>query len=181
MTGTSNLDRAVEDFRSARRIAVAGFSRSGQSPANFILKRMESAGQETFAVNPAAPSIEGRACYPDLRSIPGGVDAVFVATPPAATEKLVRECADLGIRQVWVHRALGRGSCSPEAAAICRECGISLIDGACPLMYYPPVDFFHRCFRTILRFTGGLPRPEGQTSAAGPGRPGDAGHGRRGG
>lgn len=159
MKTESNLDRAVDRFMAARRIAVAGFSRHPQSPANLVYRRLAAAGHEVFAVNPAASEIDGETCHPDLKSIPGALEAVFVATAPRATEQVVRECADFGIGQVWIHRAFGHGSCSAEAARLCHERGISLIDGACPLMFYPPVDIFHRCFRTVLRLTGGLPRP----------------------
>ena len=76
----SNLDRAVRGFLAAHRVAVAGFSRRKQSPANAVYHRLAAAGHEVFAVNPAASVIEGRTCHPDLKSIPGGVDAVFIAT-----------------------------------------------------------------------------------------------------
>ena len=32
-----------------------------------------------------------------------------------------------------------------------------LIAGACPMMYYTPVDAGHRCVRWMMRITGGLP------------------------
>ena len=43
----------------------------------------------------------------NLKSIPGGVDAVVIATRPQLAEATVRECADLGIKHVWMHRAFG--------------------------------------------------------------------------
>ena len=30
-------------------------------------------------------------------------------TPPAATDQVVRECADAGVKRVWMHRGAGRG------------------------------------------------------------------------
>jgi hypothetical protein len=47
----------------------------------------------------------------------------------------MRECAELGIDHVWMHRGFGGGSVSPSAAAYGRAHGIHVIDGACPCMF----------------------------------------------
>jgi hypothetical protein len=49
-------------------------------------------------------------------------------------------------------------SVSAEAVALCQQHGISLIAGACPMMYCAPVDFGHRCMRWMMGATGGLPQ-----------------------
>ena len=69
-----------------------------------------------FAVNPNADQIEGDPSYRDLRSIPGGVGAVVIATRPEIAEETMRECAELGIKHVWTHRGPGAGSVSEAAA-----------------------------------------------------------------
>ena len=153
----ARLDDAVREFLGRKRIAVAGVSRGGALPANAIYKKLRGAGYDVFAVNPAAIEVEGGRCYPNLRAIPGGVEAVVIATPPEAADALVHECADLGIRHVWMHRSFGQGSVSASAAALGREKGLSVIDGACPMMYVNP-DVGHRCIRWILKVTGGLPK-----------------------
>lgn len=43
---------------------------------------------------------------------------------------------------------------SPEAVALCREHGIEVVDGACPLMFSEPVGWFHRVHRVGRRLTG---------------------------
>lgn len=156
----SSLDDTVRDFLSQKRLAVAGVSRGGRDAANAIFRKLRDTGHEVFPVNPNAREIEGTTCYPDLRSIPGGVEGVVISTAPEATGQVVRECAELGIRRVWMHRALGAGSVSREAARFCRERGITVIDGACPMMYCEPVDAGHRCLRWFMKVTGQLPRPE---------------------
>ena len=57
-----------------------------------------------------------------------------------------------------MHRGVGAGSVSETAAAYGREQGIEVIDGGCPLMFEPTADFAHRCMRTVLTWTGGVPR-----------------------
>src|SRR5512133_3849563 len=153
----SKLDEMIADFLAQRRIAVAGVSRTGESVGNPIAKKLAEAGHEVFPVNPQAEEIDGMRCYHDLQSIPGGIEAVVIATHPRDTMDVVRECVELGVRRVWMHRAFGAGSCSDEAIAECRGAGINVIAGACPMMYVPPVDVGHRCFKWVMKVTGKLP------------------------
>lgn len=154
------LKQAATDFLSRNRIAVAGVSRSGGAShgANVLYKGLRDAGYQVFAVNPNADEVEGDPCYRDLKSIPGGVDAVVVGTAPAHSAEVVRDCAELGVGQVWLHRSFGGGSVSDEAVEVGREAGITVIAGACPMMYLPKADFGHRCMRVVLGLTGGLPK-----------------------
>ncbi|MFQ6044753.1 MAG: CoA-binding protein [Gemmatimonadales bacterium] len=157
MAQTKTLSEAVGDFLAQQRIAVAGVSRGGGF-ANAIYRRLRDTGHKVLPVNPNAVAVEGDACYPDIKSIPGGVDALFIATTPAAAESLVRECSETGVSKVWMHRSFGAGSVSGAAVRVCRENGITVIPGGCPLMFYEPVDFGHKCMRWVLRLTGGLPQ-----------------------
>jgi predicted CoA-binding protein len=103
-------------------------------------------------------SFEGDRCYPNVQSIPGGVDGVVVITRPEVTERIVRDCGDAGVRRVWMHQSLAKGSSvSPEAVEFCRQRGISVIAGACPMMYGPGVDFGHTCMRVFMKVAGKLP------------------------
>ena len=92
-----------------------------------------------FAVNPNADTVEGDACYQDLKSIPGDVDAVVIATRPGIAEDTMREVCRPGIRHVWMHRALGEGSVSDPATQYGRERGITVIDGVVRACSIPPL------------------------------------------
>jgi predicted CoA-binding protein len=155
----STLQEAVDDFLSQERIAVAGVSRTKGEAANIVYKKLRGSGYRVFAVNPSAETVEGDPCYADLSSIPDGVTAVVIATHPRVAAQVVRECAALGVRKVWMHRSFGQGSVSEEAIDLCREEGITAIPGGCPMMYCKPVDPGHKCLRWLLRFTGRLPQP----------------------
>ena len=147
----SAVPALVADFLAQKRIVVAGVSRDGVQPANAVYRRLRRAGYDVAAVNPNAEVVEGDPCYPDLFSVPGLIDGVVVATPPEATDDLVAECVRLGVPRVWMHRAFGRGSVSQRAVDCCREHGIEVIPGGCPMMYCEPVDLGHRCMRWMLR------------------------------
>jgi acyl-CoA synthetase (NDP forming) len=93
-----------------------------------------------------------------VQSIPGGVDAIVIATRPQVTEQIVRGCAAAGVRRVWMHQSTAKGSSvSAEAVEYCRQHDIGVIAGACPMMFGPGVDFGHACMRVFLKLTGGLP------------------------
>ncbi len=147
----STLIEKVNDFLSQKKIAVAGVSRNARGEAaNLIFKKLKATGYQVYPVNPKTDMVEGERCYPDLSAIPVKVDGVVICTPPSATELLVKECAELGIQQVWMHRAFGTGSVSHTATRFCEQNHITVIAGACPMMYCQPVDFGHKCIRWIL-------------------------------
>jgi predicted CoA-binding protein len=156
----TSLDMKVNDFLAQKRIAVVGVSREngGHAAANLIYRRLKKTGHDVFAVNPNMQAFDGDRCYPNVRSIPGPIDGVVIVTRPEITERVVRECGDAGVRRVWMHRGMGKGSSvSENAAAYCRQHDITVIAGACPMMYGPGVDLGHTCMRWVLRLTRGLP------------------------
>src|SRR5262245_32569459 len=159
MAGTT-LEAKIQDFLSQKRIAVAGVSRdnSHHPVGNLIYHRLKKTGHDVFAVNPHLQSFEGDRCYPDLQSIPGGVGGVVIITRPEATERLVRDCNDAGVHRVWMHQSMAKGSSvSPGAVEYCHQHGISVIAGACPMMFGEGVDFGHACMRVMMKLTGVLP------------------------
>ncbi|MFW2383387.1 MAG: CoA-binding protein [Acidimicrobiales bacterium] len=153
------IKEAASDFLSHKRIAVTGVSRDPQGHgSNTVYQRLRSRGYDVFAVNPNANQVEGDVCYTDLASIPGGVEAVVIGTRPELAEGTIRECEELGVHDVWMHRGPGGGSVSTAATEYGREHGMRVIDGGCPLMFGPTADFGHKCMRGILKLTGAVPR-----------------------
>lgn len=153
------MSEAARSFLANRRIAVTGVSReAGGHGSNAVYQRLRSRGYEVFAVNPNAERVEGDVAYPSLAAIPDGVDAVVIATRPELAEGTIRECIDLGIGQVWMHRGPGAGSVSDSAAALGREAGLTVIDGGCPCMFDPAADVGHKVFKFFLSLSGSVPR-----------------------
>lgn len=150
---------AAREFLGFKRIAVTGVSRSPQDHgSNVVYKRLRERGYEVFAVNPNAGRVEGDRAYADLKSIPGGVDAVVIGTRPESADATMRECVELGIKHVWMHRGVGPGSVSTSAAAYGREHGVKVIPGGCPLMFDPVGDGGHKAMKFWFTLTGAVPR-----------------------
>ena len=151
------IKEAASEFLSKKRVAVTGVSRAPKTHgSNTIYKRLRERGYDVFAVNPNATEVEGDQCYASLSSIPGGVDAVVIGTRPDRAEGTMHECAELGIKHVWMHRGPGGGSVSETATAYGREHGIAVIDGGCPCMFEPTADFGHKVMRVL--YSGHVPK-----------------------
>ncbi len=157
--GRKTVREAATEFLANKRIAVTGVSRKPEGHgSNAVYLRLRQRGYDVFAVNPNAEEVEGDRCYHDLKSIPGGVGVVVIGTRPETAATTMRECADLGIRQVWMHRSFGAGSVSDAATEYGRAHGITVIDGGCPLMFDPTADPAHKAMRFIFTATGKVPK-----------------------
>ena len=153
------IKEAAGEFLAEHRVAVTGVSRHPKGHgSNVVYQRLRSRGYEVFAVNPNADEVEGDRCYHDVRSIPGGVDAVVIATSPEHADETMRECVELGVKHVWMHQGPGRGSVSASAAEYGREHGVAVIDGGCPCMFGPTADAGHKAMRAAFTITHHIPR-----------------------
>ena len=155
----TTIKEAATEFLAHKRVAVTGVSRTpGSHGSNVVYKRLRERGYDVFAVNPNAEIVEGDRAYHDLSSIPGGVEAVVIGTRPEIAEQTMGECAELGIKHVWMHRGPGAGSVSETATVYGRERGISVIDGGCPCMFGPTADPGHKAMRLLFTLTGNVPK-----------------------
>lgn len=156
MTRIISLKEAAEQFLSYKRIAVAGVSRKKKDAANLIYLTLRKRGYQVFAVNPNADELEGDPCYKSLADIPGGAEALVIALAPEKTKLIARDAVAAGVKAVWMHKSFG-DSVSEEAVSLCREAGMLVLPGGCPMMFSKPVDFGHLCIRGMLSVFGRIP------------------------
>ena len=157
------LDHLVQDFLAQKKIAVVGISDKRDTGCNLAYSNFKKHGYQVYAVNPRITSYENEACYPDLKSIPDKVDAVFVLASPKVTEQIVQQCAELGIKHVWMHcmmgtkpgLAAGMSSVSQSAVEVCKANGIAVIPGSCPNQFLEP-DLGHKMMRGLFGMFGFL-------------------------
>jgi hypothetical protein len=153
------MNEAASAFLANKRIAVTGVSRNPQGHgSNAVYQRLRSRGYDVFAVNPNAETVEGDPSYPNLKSIPDGVDAVVIATNPERAGATIAECAELGIKHVWMHRGPGQGSVDPDVARYGRSVGLEVIDGGCPCMFAETADVGHKIMKFFMSLSGNVPR-----------------------
>ena len=149
--------QAIESFLSCRRIAVLGVSRDPKDFSRSLFRAFVERGYDVVPVNPNGGEAEGRPCARSLAGVAPPVEGALLLTPPSATAQAVRDCAEAGVRRVWMHRGGGAGAVSPEAVALCRERGIEVVDGECPFMFLPGAGWVHGVHRFFRRLGGRLP------------------------
>lgn len=150
--------QTIEDFLAQNRIAMVGISRD---PANFsvsVFRELCRRGYDVVPVNPNTAEVQGRRCFARIQDVQPAVKAALLMTSPEVTETVVRDCAEAGVRKLWMHRAGGKGAVSQKAVAFCEEQGMQVVPGECPLMLLPGTAGVHRLHGHIRKITGRYPR-----------------------
>ena len=148
----------IQDFLAQPRIAVAGVSHRPNDFSRTLFREFRNRGYDMVAVNPGAAEIDGAPCYPRIQDVRPGVENVVVMTSAAAAGAVVRDCAAAGVKRVWLYRAGGAGAVSEEAVALCREQGIAVIRGECPLMFLRNTGGIHRFHGWLRKIFGKYPQ-----------------------
>jgi predicted CoA-binding protein len=159
MTAHKSSLQAIQEFLAQKRIAMVGVSRSPKDFSAMLFEDLCRRGYDMVAVNPAAPTVLGRPSYARVQDIQPAVQGALLMTSAAATPAVVADCAEAGIRRIWMYRAAGQGAVDEKAVASCREQGIQVIPGECPYMFLTPsAGFVHSAHGFLLKLTGNYPR-----------------------
>lgn len=149
----------INEFLDLSSIAVVGISSSKPTVANGVYKKLRSGRRTVYAVGRNSSTFDGGPCYPDLASLPAPAMGVFIAARPENVEQLIDECIARNIGTVWIHNMGGTSSSAAVSQSViqkCRDHGIALIPGACPMMFVDNADVGHRCIKWFLSVTGRL-------------------------
>jgi len=146
------MNPLIDNFVGSKRIAVVGMSRSGKKFGNMASKELQAKGYEIFPVHPEAKEIDGFTCYPDLKSLNGKVDGVWISIPPKNVSLVLEEAAEIGLKNIW----LQQGAWSAEVQQTIDQLKLSVVSKKCIMMYAPPVKSVHKFHRTIVGIFGKL-------------------------
>ena len=128
----------IEKFVGDRNIALIGVSDIKQKFGNALLHELTKKGYTLFPVHPTLREVEGIKCFPDVKSLPCHVNNLIVVVNPLETEQIITQLKDSPIERVWMHRGVGKGAGSAAAVEACKENGIEVVYGFCPLMFFSP-------------------------------------------
>ena len=143
----------IEDFLSAKNIAVVGVSGSGKKFGAAVYRDLKQKGLNVFAVNPKGGFLDGDKLFASLDTVPEKLDAAVIVVPPKAAEKVVAQASQLGIKNVW----LQPGAESDASIEKGLENDLNVIHGECILMHAGPVTSIHKVHRFINKVFGKLP------------------------
>lgn len=144
----------IQEFLGHKRLAIVGVSHDPQDFTRSLFQEFQRRGYDVVPVNPLVDEVAGQRCYARVGDIDPAVESAMLMTKPAATERVVRECQEAGIRHIWMYRGVGTGAVSPQAVAFCKANGISLVAGECPFMFLPETAWFHRFHGICRKLTG---------------------------
>jgi uncharacterized protein len=147
----------IQDFLGQKRLAVVGVSRQPKDFSHTLFRELRKRGYDAVPVNPEAEQIDEQRCYARLQAVQPPVDAALLMTSPSATDQVVRDCAEAGIKRVWMYRAAGAGAVSPAAVKFCEDRGITVVPGECPYMFLSGGGWFHHLHGFVRKITGSYP------------------------
>jgi predicted CoA-binding protein len=102
--------------------------------------------------------VDGQACYRRVQDVVPKPDAALLCTVPGVTDVVVKDCAEAGIRHIWMYRGGGGGAVSATAIQFCRSEGISVVEGECPFMFLPNTAGVHRFHGFVKKLFGKYPK-----------------------
>jgi predicted CoA-binding protein len=115
----------IEAFLASTSFAVIGASTDRSKYGNKVLRCYMQHRRKAYPVNPRSPEVEGLRAYPSIEALPEPVQAISVITPPAATERVVRDAHAAGVQHVWMQP----GAESDEAIRTAETLGMNVIAG----------------------------------------------------
>lgn len=125
---SAETDLAETLLSQIETIAVVGLSRSFHKDSQFVARYLQNAGYTIIPVNPGADEILGKKAYPDLKSIPGEVDAVDVFLPPEILPEAVDQALEIQPKAIWLQLGTGKNPAEKEKAD---KAGIPLFENRC--------------------------------------------------
>ena len=125
------IEKQIEQFLLSPVFAVIGASTNRDKYGNKVLRCYQQNDRPVIPVNPKEKQIEGINCVASVADLPTEIESISVITPPEITEKIVKQAAAKGIKNIWMQP----GAESPAAVQYCVEQGINVIaDGSCLLV-----------------------------------------------
>jgi len=126
-------------------LALIGATNNIWKSGGFFLKSLIDHGfrGQVYPINPRESEISGLRAYPTVLDIPGEVDLAIMTIPAPATEEVMLQCAQKGIKFVIIHSA-GFGETGDEGREledrviqIARQGGVRVVGPNCMGIYSP--------------------------------------------
>src|SRR3954452_4247565 len=100
------MNQISEILQTARTIAVVGLSGKRFRPSYGVAEYMQRAGYRIIPVNPNERQVLGETCYPDLDSVPDGVDIVDIFRRSEFVPEIVEAAIRKGAKTIWMQEGV---------------------------------------------------------------------------
>jgi uncharacterized protein len=148
----------ITEFLAQKRLAMIGVSRKPRHFSRGLFREFKKRGHECVCVNPSAFEIEGTTTYPCIQDITPRVEAAILMVPPTALEEAVHDCAETGVKRIWIVPGKDGKPVKLCVLSYCESAGISVIHGVCPHMFLPNNGFPHNLHGFVMRIAGHYPK-----------------------
>ena len=156
-TPTVSLE-TIQSFLSVKRLAMVGLSRNPKHFSVMLFNELIRRGYDVVPVNPKASEVLGHPCFARVQDIQPPVEAALLMTSADITDCAVADCAQAGVRRIWLYRAGSTGGAvTPSAVAFCHAHGIEVVPGECPFMFFPH-NGFHTLHGLLSKLIGRYPK-----------------------
>jgi uncharacterized protein len=149
--------KQVDDFLALKRIAVVGVSRNPKEMSYALWQEFRQRRYDAIPVNPNIAALDGQTCYGRVQDIKPGVEGVLIMTSSKSTEQIVHDCAEAGVKHVWMYGGMAPGATNKAAVAFCEANGIDVVAGFCPYMFFKGTPAFHTPHRWIKKLNHSYP------------------------
>lgn len=120
------IARILHDYRT---IAVVGLSDKPDRPSFDVASYLQAQGYRIIPVNPKLSRVLGEEAYPDLLSIPFGVEIVDIFRRSEEVLPIVQAAVEKGVKAVWMQE----GVINKQAAEKARAAGLDIVMDRCML------------------------------------------------
>ncbi|MGE5237026.1 MAG: CoA-binding protein [Acidobacteriota bacterium] len=114
---------------STRTVAVVGLSDKPDRESFIVARYLQAHGFHIIPINPAVREVLGETSYPDLASVPAGVeiDVVDIFRRPEFIPEIVEAAIARGARVVWMQLGLAHNGAADRA----RAAGLQVVMDRC--------------------------------------------------
>jgi predicted CoA-binding protein len=147
----------IQSFLALKRIAIVGVSRKSGSYSRTVFDDLRRAMQRVIPVNPEVDEIEGEHCFRSVGDLDPAVEGALLLVHAGVILNVARECLRAGVKMIWMRQAASTSEAHRQVAAECRQAGVTLIDGECPLMFLRGGHWIHHVHAGMRKLTGTYP------------------------
>lgn len=142
-----NKGSDMKQFLNPQSIAITGVSTDPDKIGSIIFQGLLRYGKPLFPVHPRHAALYGIPAFPDIASLPPGIELAILATSAPRAVATAEECARKGIRNLIIV-AGGFGETGPEGKTlekrltdICRQYNIHILGPNTLGIFHPPENF----------------------------------------
>lgn len=120
----------IEAMLKLKNWAVVGANNHHEKFGYKIFKFLDQTNEyKVVPVNPGLTEVMKHKCYPNVKELPVKPDVVNFVVPAKAGEQVVRDCAEAGIKNIW----LQPGADADSVVNLAKELGLTVVK-ACVLV-----------------------------------------------